>query len=152
MVSVSAEVSSLRKLESETKRVYALLQSSVDEQLKAVGFIPDTTRYGMTGDAARPANGTAAKPAASVSTSAAPDAWGCSDKQRAFIEKIANREKFTSAELEGIAQTVCQAPVQQLDKRQASRFIDELLKLSAPLPYRKRSTRQAPAVVNGQPG
>lgn len=68
-----------------------------------------------------------------------------------FIEKIAKREKFTEEELDGIAQTGCQAPVPQLDKRQASRFIDELLKLSAPLPYRRRPKLQAPAVANGEP-
>ena len=64
MVSVSAEVSSLRKLESESKRLYAILQDSVDEQVKEVGFIPDATRYGMLGDTTKPVNGSAVKPAA----------------------------------------------------------------------------------------
>lgn len=148
MVSVRAEVRSLRQLQSESKRLYALLQSSVDDQVKAVGFLP-TGNYGMITDAPKPANGSAAQPAIRVAESG--DAWRCSDKQRAFIEKIAKREKFTPAELDDIAQHSCGAPARQLDKRRASKFIDELLKLSAPLPYRKRSKSQAPAVANGQP-
>jgi hypothetical protein len=146
-VSISAEVSSLRKLQSETKRLYELLQSSVDEQLRQAGFLPSGD-YGMINDGAKP-NGSTAQPAHRAAESA--EAWGCSDRQRAFIEKIAKREKFTSEELDGIAQTTCQARVQQLDKRQASQFISELLKLSTPLPYRKRSKRQAPAIANGEP-
>jgi hypothetical protein len=148
MVSVRAEVRSLRQLQSESKRLYALLQSSVDDQVKAVGFLP-TGNYGMINDTPKPTNGSAAQPAIRIAESE--NGWRCSDKQRAFIEKIAKREKFTPAELDGIAQTVCQAPVRQLDKRQASRFIDELLKISAPLPYHKGSKRQAPAVENGEP-
>jgi hypothetical protein len=151
MISVRAEVSNLRKLQTESKRLYALLQSSVDEQVKEVGFMPDANRYGMILDTADPANGSIVKPTPNKAESAPSHAWRCSEKQRAFIEKIAKREQFAPSELDGIAQTVCQLPVRQLGKRQASLLIGELLKLSAPLPFRRGSKRQAPAVVNGAP-
>lgn len=140
MVSVRAEVRSLRQLQSESRRLYTLLQSSVDEQVQAVGFLP-TGNYGMITDAPKPVNGSPVQPAIRVAES--PDAWRCSDKQQKFIELIAKREKFTSADLDKIAQTVCRARVRELDKRQASKFIDELLKLSAPLPFRRKPKREA---------
>lgn len=142
MVSVRAEVRSLRQLQSESKRLYALLQSSVDDQVKGVGFLP-TGNYGLIADTPKPANGSTAQSAIRVAESG--DAWRCSEKQRKFIELIAKRERFTHADLDGIAQTVCRAPVRELDKRQASKFIDELLKLSAPLPFRKKPKREAAA-------
>jgi hypothetical protein len=148
MVSVRAEVRSLRQLQSESKRLYALLQSSVDDQVKAVGFLP-TGNYGMINDSPKAANGSAAQPAIRVAEST--DAWRCSEKQRRFIELVAKREKFTSADLDNIAQTVCRAAVRDLDKRQASKFIDELLNLSAPLPFRKQPKRQAAGVSTEQP-
>jgi hypothetical protein len=149
MISVRAEVSSLRKLQTESKHLYGLLQSSVDEQVKEVGFMPDASRYGMIVETAKPVNGSIVSGVPAKAELTASDAWGCSDKQRAFIEKIAKREQFTPSELDGIAQTVCQLPVQKLDKRQASLFIGELLKLSAPPPFRRDPKRQASAVANG---
>src|SRR4051812_2657986 len=89
MVSVSAEVSSLRKLETETKRVYTLLQSSVDEQMKAVGFMPDATKYGMIVDGSKPMNGAAMKSVTGNPASITNGEWACSDKQRTFIERVA---------------------------------------------------------------
>lgn len=148
-VSVCAEVASLRKLETESKRLYALLQSSVDEQVKEVGFVPDATHYGMIIDNGKPTNGSAVKPSVTKASTAPVDAWGCSDKQRALIEKVAKREQFTPAELDGMADRLFQLPLQRLDKKQTSSFITELLKLSAPIPFRRRSTHQTPAVENG---
>ncbi len=144
-VSVTAEISSLRKLQSENERLYRLLQSSVDEQLKTFGFVPEHA-YGMSGAPPKTVNGSSAKPAPKPLPDD-PNAWACSDKQRAFIEKVANREKFTPTDLDGIAQNVCQLPVRQLDKRQASRFIDELLKLSAPIPFRRNGTAREHAAA-----
>src|SRR4051794_39314692 len=82
MVTVSAEISSLRRLETEAKRVYALLQNSVDEQLKAVGFLPDTTKYGMLEDGKAVQNGTSKNGhAASMVPASAADALQPSEKQ-----------------------------------------------------------------------
>src|SRR5436190_9003976 len=50
MISVRAEVSSLRRLETESTRLYRVLQSSVDKEVQQVGFLPDATKYGMLVD------------------------------------------------------------------------------------------------------
>lgn len=149
MVSVSAEVSSLRRLETEAKRVYALLQSSVDEQLKAVGFVPDTTKYGMLVEGEGAQNGASANgqytSAASVS---ATDAAHASDKQKALIEKVAKREKFTAEDLDGIAKRMFGSCLAELDRKQTSSFITELLMIAGPPRFRKPSGRLA-AEANG---
>jgi hypothetical protein len=149
MVSVSAEVSSLRRLETEAKRVYALLQSSVDEQLKAVGFVPDTTKYGMLVDGEAGHNGasqnghhSAAAPVSTIDTSEA------SDKQKGLIEKIAKREKFTPEDLDGIAKRLFGSSLAELDRKQTSSFITELLMIAGPPRFRKPSGRPA-AEANG---
>jgi hypothetical protein len=148
MVSVSAEVSSLRKLETEVKRIYALLQSSVDEQLKAVGFVPNTPTYGMLVDGAGAPNGASSNgrhtPAILVSP---PDAAHASDKQQALIEKVAKREKFTDEDLDGIAKRLFGSSLAELDRKQTSSFITELLMIAGPPRFRKASGR--PADVNG---
>jgi hypothetical protein len=148
MVSVSAEVSSLRRLETEAKRVYALLQSSVDEQLKAVGFLPDTTKYGMLVDGQGAQNGASknGQQPAAVSASAT-DASHASDKQKALIEKVAKREKFTADDLNRMAHTLFQRALDELDRKQTSAFITELLMLAGPPRFRKPSGR--PAEANG---
>lgn len=149
MVTVRAEISSLRRLETESTRLYLLLQESVDKQMQQVGFLPDPTKYGMILDTPKQSNRSTLTPPPSDSDSPGTDTWGCSDKQRAFIEKVAKRERFTPADLDGIARTLCQLPVQQLDKRQASKLIDELLNLSGPPRFTKRATPRDKAAVNG---
>lgn len=149
MVSVSAEVSSLRRLETEAKRVYALLQSSVDEQLKAVGFLPDTTKYGMLedGKAVQNANSKNGHGSAAVPVSAG-DATHASDKQKALIGKVAKREKFTAEDLDGIAERLFGSSLAELDRKQTSGFITELLMIAGPPRFRKASARPA-AETNG---
>lgn len=124
MVTVRAEVSSLRRLETESTRLYRLLQSSVDKQVQQVGFLPDATSYGMLSPEPGPVNGAAVSP---VTTPAAVDGgWRCSDKQRKLIETTAKRLQLSAADLDGVSQHLCSLPVPQLDKRQASQLISEL--------------------------
>ena len=149
MVSVSAEVSSLRRLETEAKRVYALLQSSVDEQLKAVGFVPDTTKYGMLVEGEGARNGASSHGKHTPTTAASPtDPAHASDKQKALIEKVAKREKFTGEDLDGIAKRLFGSPLAELDRKQTSGFITELLMIAGPPRFREASARPA-AVTNG---
>lgn len=151
MVTASAEVSSLRRLGTEAKRVYAVLQNSVDEQLKAVGFLPDATKYGMLTNGETTQNGTSQNghrsPAAPAS---AADVTQPSDKQRALIEKVAKREKLMAVDLNGMAQTLFQRPLDQLDRKQTSAFITELLLLAGPTRFRKPSGRST-VPLNGAP-
>jgi hypothetical protein len=123
MVSVSAEVSSLRKLETESKRLYDLLQSSVDEQIKGSGFLPDAISRGIVAGNGKSSNGSGPRPAPSAQA----DGWGCSEKQRNFILKLAKESEITERELDATAERLFAAPACALDRKQASRFINELL-------------------------
>ena len=126
MVSVSAEVSSLRKLETETKRLYDLLQNSVDEQLKEVGFLPDANGQSMIAGNGKPRNGSRPRPAPSAQA----DGWGCSEKQRNFILKLAKESEISDRELDATAERLFAAPACALDRKQASHFISELLAIT----------------------
>ncbi len=146
-VSVKAEVTSLRRLEAESSRLYRLLQEIVDREVQQVGFLPDIT-YGMMVDAPAVTNGEsksgAPKPAVRRSrlpVLPADGSWACSDKQKDLIQKVAKREKFTEADLEGIAQRLFGLPLQRLDKKQASAFITELFAIAGPPRFRAAASR-----------
>ncbi len=126
LVTVQAEISSLRRVEAETARLYQLLQSSVDAQVQQVGFIPDATSYGMrAGDGCLVHS--AGDNALSVGGDERPSSrWGCSEKQRGFILKTAQRLNVSEADLNHIAGRLFNLSAAQLNKRQASRLIDEL--------------------------
>lgn len=126
MVTVRAEVSSLRRLEVESTRLYRLLQGSVDRQVQEVGFIPDATKYGMITAPALPAK---SAPSAQINGHAQndiPGSWKCSDKQRSFIEKTAKRLRLSAENLDEVAQHLFSKAAADLDKREASGLIDEL--------------------------
>ena len=47
VVSIRTELSDLTQVEEESTRLYALLQQSVDNEIRQVGFLPDAASYGM---------------------------------------------------------------------------------------------------------
>jgi hypothetical protein len=57
-VSLTVEIPDMSFVADETKRLYELLQASVDEQIQEVGFMPDASRYGMN----NPQNGNGYQP------------------------------------------------------------------------------------------
>jgi len=149
MISVRAEVASLRRLETESARLYRVLQTSVDKEVQQVGFLPDATKYGMLVDGKGAQNGSSKNGhSASVVPASAADAAHASDKQKTLIEKVAKREKFTAEDLDGIAQRLFKLPLAHLDRKQTSGFISELLLIAGPPRFRKPSGRPAIA-VNG---
>ena len=140
MVTVRAEVTSLRRLEAESGRLYRLLQDSVDKQVEQVGFLPDATKYGLLPSeppVIHDATSNHARVAAGASSSAS------SEKQRALIEKLAKEQKFTAEDLDGIAERLFQLPLSRLNRKQTSEFISELLTLAGPP---RRNGAQRPAV------
>ena len=103
-----------------------MLQSSVDEQIKGAGFLPDATSYGMLSDNGKQKNGARPK----LAPSAQADEWGCSEKQRNFILKLAEESEITDRELDATSERLFAAPASALDRKQASRFIGELLAIT----------------------
>jgi hypothetical protein len=142
MISVRAEVSSLRRLETESARLYRVLQTSVDKEVQQVGFLPDATKYGMLIDGKTSAN----RPASNGQHT--PDASHSSEKQKTLIAKVAKEQKFTAEDLDGIAERLFKLPLEQLDRKQTSGFITELLAIAGPPRFRKASGRPA-VIVNG---
>ena len=105
-VSVETELPNLANVRQESARLYESLQEVVDQQIQKTGFVPPDG-YGMNGEK----TGT----------------WNCSKKQRDLIEKIIAENKLDQTEIEQLATGMFGLRLQQLNKLQASGFIDELL-------------------------
>jgi len=150
MISVRAEVSSLRRLETESARLYRVLQTSVDKEIQQVGFLPDAGTYGMVVDGKADRNGSSKNGHGSaVVPVSGSDAAQPSEKQKTLIEKVAKREKFTPTDLDAIAQRLFKLPLEKLDRKQTSAFISELLMIAGPPRFRRAAARPAPA-ANGE--
>ena len=112
MISVRAEVSSLRRLETESARLYRVLQTSVDTEIQEAGFLPDATKYGMLVDGKAGQNGAASNGARTPTVPVpATDASRSSEKQKTLIAKVAKEQKFTAEDLDGIAQRLFKLPL-----------------------------------------
>ena len=105
-VSIETELPNLDNVRQESTRLYESLQEVVDQQIQKTGFVPPDG-YGMDGEK----TGT----------------WNCSKKQRDLIEKIIAENKLDQTEIEQLATGMFGLRLQQLNKLQASGFIDELL-------------------------
>jgi hypothetical protein len=105
-VSIETELPNLDTVRQDSARLYESLQEVVDQQIQKTGFVPPDG-YGLDGDK----TGT----------------WNCSEKQRDLIEKIVAENKLDQTEIEQLATGMFGLRLQQLNKLQASGFIDELL-------------------------
>jgi len=133
-VSLSTEITELGQAESESAKLYALLQQSVDRELSDVGYLPDATVYGMNGSAngngqhlspEKPANASVPAQRREVHEE---NTWACSEKQRDLIKKIVRENDLDRREVDGLAKEMFNGVgVRQLNRLQASGFIKELL-------------------------
>ena len=105
-VSIETELQSLDSVRQDSARLYESLQEVVDQQIQKTGFVPPNG-YGMEENK----NGE----------------WKCSPKQRELIEKIIAENKLDQTEIEQLVTGMFGLRLQQLNKLQASGFIDELL-------------------------
>jgi hypothetical protein len=141
-VSLTVEIADVSVAAQESTKLYALLQTAVDNEIQQVGFMPDATTYGMNnGNGAHP-NGSPARNGNGHSNGngygngngrhAAPvpsngDHWNCTDGQKGFILRIIAESSLTKQDVEEMAQQLFGAGVTGLDKMQASQLIEELL-------------------------
>jgi len=105
-VSIETELPNLNNVRQESTRLYESLQEVVDQQIQKTGFVPPNG-YGLEEDKN--------------------DEWKCSPKQRGLIEKIIAENKLDQTEIDQLATGMFGLRVEQLNKLQASGFIDELL-------------------------
>src|SRR6266498_2364162 len=133
-VTVRTELADLGQADQESRRLYGLLQSSVDREIQQTGYLPQPGHDGTHGNGpARPAeNG---------------ETWNCSDKQRDLILKIVDEHRLDKNEVERLAQDRFSKGVRQLNKLEASGLIDELLAQHGGNAQRgpRRGTRYQPA-------
>lgn len=137
-ITVQVEVNDLSQVQQESRNLYQLLQSSVDAEMREVGFMPDVA-YGV-GDSKQAngnhtngsqTNGNGHSPRLNGNAHHRPngngESWNCTDGQRGLILRIINENKLDKNEIEGMAQQLFGVGVKQLEKLQASQLIEELL-------------------------
>jgi len=128
-VSLTVEIPDVSIAAQESTKLYSLLQTAVDNEIQAVGFMPDATTYGMkpgqngNGHPAANGNGNGHAPAPARNG----EHWNCTDGQRGFILRIISESNLTKQDVEDLAQQLFGAGVTSLDKMQASQLIEELL-------------------------
>jgi hypothetical protein len=115
-VTLKSELSDVSKVEQESARLYDILQSSVDQNIQQVGFLPSEGK--TNGHQNGNGNGQH-KPGL--------DKWACSDKQRELILKITDENKLDKTKVDQLAQDRFGKGVKQLNKLEASGLIEELL-------------------------
>lgn len=117
-LTVRAELSDLSQVESESKRLYGLLQGSVDREIQQTGFLPENNGNGHRPAANGTGNGNGSRE----------EEWKCSSKQRTLILKIVEENRLEKNKVEALAQDRFGKSVRELNKLEASGLIEELLR------------------------
>jgi hypothetical protein len=107
-VTLRTEIADLTNVQTESARLYALLQQSVDTSLQQPGFLP--------GHNAAQGNGNGRN-----------DSWGCSEKQRNLILRIVEEHKLDKTAVEQLAQDCFGKSVNALNRLEASGLIEALI-------------------------
>ena len=116
-ITLKTEVTDAAAVQAESTRLYALLQTSVDQSLQQVGWLPETKPANGNG------NGNGHGPTNGNSHA---EKWNCSDKQRDLIIRIIEENRLDKNQIEQLAQERFGKGVRQLNKLEASGLIDEL--------------------------
>jgi hypothetical protein len=121
-VSVETELVNLEDVPAESARLYATLQTAVDEQMQQTGFVPPDG-YGMNGAASGTSghnngNGSARRPQQRDT--------GISEKQLDLVNRIVRENNLNKTEVENLSVEMFGGGVRSLNRMQASNFIDEL--------------------------
>jgi hypothetical protein len=122
-IEIETELVTTDDVAAESARIYELLQTNVDEQIRTTGFVPPTG-YGMEeSPPASSANGHST----AASQPPANSAWNCTAKQRELIESLVAEHHLEKTAVETLAVERFGKGVRQLNKVEASGLIDELL-------------------------
>ena len=148
-VSLTVEIPDVSLAAQESAKLYALLQTAVDNEIQQVGFMPDATTYGMnnrqpngnghSGNGNGNGNGNRH---VSASASSNGDQWNCTDGQKGLILRLVNESKLNKQDVEELAQQLFGVGVKEVDKMQASQLIEELLEKTGKKTGQRRWSRQ----------
>jgi hypothetical protein len=131
-ITLRTEIADLNQVQSESARLYKLLQEGVDTSIKETGYLPASNGNGQRGGQSGNSNGhTQNQPAENGD-------WNCSGKQRDLIIKIVDEHKLEKAKVEALAQDRFGKTVKALNKLEASGLIEELLEMTGQSKGRSR--------------
>jgi hypothetical protein len=116
-VTLKSELSDVSKVEQESARLYDVLQTSVDNNIQQVGFLPSEPK----------SNGHQNGNGHQRSVRPVEDPWKCSLKQKDLILKITDENRLDKNAVEQLAQDRFGKGVKQLNKLEASGLIEELI-------------------------
>ncbi len=109
-LTLRTEIADLANVQTESARLYALLQQSVDTSLQQPGFLPGPNGNG---------NGHGRN-----------ESWGCSEKQRNLILRMVEEHKLDKTAVEQLAQDRFGKSVNALNRLEASGLIEALIEQS----------------------
>ena len=119
-VSVKSEVQDPEAIPEEARRLYSVLQGSVDEQIVKPGFLPGEEKETEPTDIQSTEEQAQAE-------EPDPDSWHCSEKQRALILDILGRSSLPLSIADSTALHLHGRPMQQLDRRESTAVVGEIL-------------------------
>jgi hypothetical protein len=126
-VSLTVEIPDASVAAQESTKLYALLQTAVDNEIQQVGFMPDGSTYGMkpsqNGNDGQQTNGNGHPPNANRNG----EAWACTDGQKSFLQRIISDNKLNKNDVEAMAQELFGVGVKECNKMQMSQLIEDLL-------------------------
>lgn len=144
--SVEVELTDPGTIAAETARLYGILQTSVDNEIRQTGYLPNSeppqrSEYGNgrnNGNGRSHAtqngngNGNGGHNQASISRRHTTPvngngAWQCSDKQRRLLSDLSRELQLSEEDLDERAVRLFQRPARQLNKLSASGLITDLL-------------------------
>lgn len=129
-ITIRTELGDLKQVESESARLYALLQGCVDRDIQQTGFLPvhgSSSGNGGQHNGSNGHHGTNGNSNGNGRPNGQSEAWSCSDKQKALILKIVEDHRLDKQDIEALAQERFGKGVRQLNRMEASGLIEELL-------------------------
>jgi hypothetical protein len=146
-VSLTVEIPDASVAAQESSKLYALLQTAVDNEIQEVGYMPDASTYGMKPNTnGSNGNGHHQPVQNGNGHQRSYEQWNCTDGQKGLIQRIVNENKLNKDDVEANAQQLFGVGVKELDKMQASQLIEELLeKTGQKSNGRRRWTPRQPA-------
>ena len=141
-ITLRTEIADLNQVQSESARLYKLLQDGVDTSIKETGYLP--ANGNGNGNGHSNGNGGGNGHGNGQVSAADQDRWNCSGKQQSLILKIVEEHKLEKAKIEALAQERFGKGVKVLNKLEASGLIEELLEMTGQSKGNGRGRFQGP--------
>jgi len=128
-IRLETEISDESQVQTESARLYKLLQEGVDQSIQQTGFLPEPTKTNGNGNGNGNVNGNGYGYSHSRGNRPAADSWRCSSKQKDLILKIIEENALDKNTVEQLAQDRFSKGVKFLNKLEAGGLISELIEL-----------------------